>query len=74
MFELSQKRYMFSSSYIHCVSTKLHLLINTVNPFLESHHIVWRSMEGPDILENTNALCPNCHRKIHIHALDEDVK
>nr|WP_245975831.1 HNH endonuclease [Paenibacillus prosopidis] len=31
-------------------------------------------MEGPDILENTNALCPNCHRKIHIHALDEDVK
>lgn len=34
-------------------------------PYLESHHIVWLSEEGPDTIENTIALCPNCHRKMH---------
>lgn len=36
------------------------------NPFLETHHIVWISQNGPDTAENTVALCPNCHRKMHI--------
>ncbi|WP_138224142.1 HNH endonuclease [Paenibacillus algicola] len=43
------------------------------HPFLESHHIVWRSNNGPDILENTAALCPNCHRKMHVLALKGNV-
>ena len=34
-------------------------------PYLECHHIVWLSRQGPDTLENTVALCPNCHRKMH---------
>lgn len=34
-------------------------------PFLEVHHIEWLSEGGSDIIENTIALCPNCHRKIH---------
>ncbi len=34
-------------------------------PYLESHHIVWLSNGGPDSIENTVALCPNCHRKMH---------
>lgn len=35
-------------------------------PYLECHHIVWLSHGGSDLVENTAALCPNCHRKIHV--------
>jgi len=41
-------------------------------PFLEIHHIEWLSRNGEDIIENTAALCPNCHRKMHILDLAED--
>lgn len=34
-------------------------------PFLEIHHIMQLSQGGPDTLENTVALCPNCHRNLH---------
>ncbi|MDE0157184.1 MAG: HNH endonuclease [Gammaproteobacteria bacterium] len=34
-------------------------------PFLEIHHITQLSQGGPDTLENTVALCPNCHRDLH---------
>lgn len=35
-------------------------------PYLECHHIKWLSEGGDDSLENTVALCPNCHRKMHV--------
>jgi 5-methylcytosine-specific restriction protein A len=35
-------------------------------PYLESHHIIWLSNNGPDTIENTVALCPNCHKRMHI--------
>ena len=38
-------------------------------PYLESHHVDWLSRGGEDIIENVVAICPNCHRKMHI--LDE---
>ena len=42
------------------------------NPFLETHHIIWLSMGGPDAVNNIVALCPNCHRKMHILDLEGD--
>ncbi|MCM5570061.1 HNH endonuclease [Burkholderiaceae bacterium FT117] len=39
-------------------------------PYLETHHIVWLALGGEDSTENTVALCPNCHRRMHV--LDED--
>lgn len=39
---------------------------NNGKPYLESHHIVWLSAGGSDTIENTVALCPNCHKKMHI--------
>lgn len=34
-------------------------------PYLEVHH-VWHLAEGgPDTVENTVAVCPNCHRRLH---------
>ncbi|AUN14345.1 HNH endonuclease [Paraclostridium sordellii] len=43
-------------------------------PYLEVHHIVWLSKGGDDTIENTAALCPNCHRKMHIINDEEDVE
>lgn len=41
-------------------------------PYLETHHIVWLSKGGSDTIENTVALCPNCHRKMHKLDLEID--
>ena len=43
-------------------------------PYLETHHIVWLSKGGRDSIENTVALCPNCHKKMHIVNSIADVK
>lgn len=37
----------------------------TKEPFLETHHIRSLADGGEDTIENTIALCPNCHRKRH---------
>jgi 5-methylcytosine-specific restriction endonuclease McrA len=42
-------------------------------PYLETHHIEWLSRGGKDSIENTIALCPNCHKKMHIVDLGADV-
>ena len=41
-------------------------------PYLESHHIEWIAKGGSDTIDNTVALCPNCHRKMHVLDLPED--
>lgn len=38
---------------------------NTGEPYLEIHHKEQLANGGKDIVENTIALCPNCHRKAH---------
>ncbi|MDK2951996.1 MAG: 5-methylcytosine-specific restriction enzyme [Kosmotogales bacterium] len=43
-------------------------------PYLETHHIIWLSEGGPDTIDNVVALCPNCHRKMHVINLEEDKK
>jgi 5-methylcytosine-specific restriction enzyme A len=42
-------------------------------PYLEIHHIVPLEEGGPDTIENVAALCPNCHRKMHVLNLPADV-
>jgi 5-methylcytosine-specific restriction enzyme A len=41
-------------------------------PYLEVHHIDWLSKGGKDSIDNTVALCPNCHRKMQVLDLDRD--
>lgn len=43
-------------------------------PYLETHHIVWMSRDGLDAPENTVALCPNCHRRMHVVDSREDIE
>ena len=42
-------------------------------PYLETHHIVWLARDGSDTIGNTVALCPNCHRRMHILDDSKDV-
>ena len=36
------------------------------NPYLECHHVIWLSQGGEDTVDDAVALCPNCHRRMHI--------
>jgi 5-methylcytosine-specific restriction protein A len=44
---------------------------NDIGPYLEVHHMVNLAHGGPDIVTNTVALCPNCHRRCHV-STDKD--
>lgn len=41
-------------------------------PYLETHHIVWLAQGGEDTIYNTVALCPNCHKRMHVLDLEQD--
>lgn len=43
-------------------------------PYLETHHIVWLAKGGEDTPQNTVALCPNCHRKMHVLNDEKDIE
>ena len=43
-------------------------------PYLESHHVITLADNGPDAIYNTVAICPNCHRKIHVLNKKEDME
>lgn len=43
-------------------------------PYLETHHIIWLSKGGDDTIENTVALGPNCHRKMHSSNDPKDIR
>ena len=42
-------------------------------PYLEVHHVVWLARGGEDSVANAVALCPNCHRRMHILDDQRDV-
>lgn len=41
-------------------------------PYLECHHIKLLADGGLDTIQNAVALCPNCHRRVHVLKLAED--
>lgn len=43
-------------------------------PYLESHHIQWLSKGGYDSVGNTAALCPNCHKRMHVVDSSDDIQ
>ena len=42
-------------------------------PYLESHHVITLSNNGPDTVYNAVALCPNCHKKMHVLEDKKDI-
>jgi 5-methylcytosine-specific restriction protein A len=47
---------------------------NNGDPYLEVHHVIWLALGGKDRWYNVVALCPNCHRKMHIVKDKVDIK
>lgn len=43
-------------------------------PYLEAHFVEWLSEGGRPTLDNVVALCPNCHKKIHIVHSKDDIE
>lgn len=43
-------------------------------PFLEVHHVVHLARGGADAIDNVVALCPNCHRCVHVLERPADVR
>jgi 5-methylcytosine-specific restriction protein A len=41
-------------------------------PYLEVHHLIPLSEEGPDNIPNAVALCPNCHSRCH-NSIDSEI-
>lgn len=39
-------------------------------PYLEAHHVIRLADGGKDTIDNVVAICPNCHRKVHV--LDDE--
>jgi 5-methylcytosine-specific restriction enzyme A len=46
----------------------------TGQPYLETHHIEWLARGGANTIENTVALCPNCHKRMHVLDDPTDVR
>ena len=42
-------------------------------PYLEEHHVKQLAKGGSDTMDNVVAICPNCHRRVHVLKKDEDV-
>lgn len=49
----------------HCNKSAPFKRATTGTPYLEVHHLVRLADGGDDTVENTIALCPNCHRERH---------
>ena len=42
-------------------------------PYLEEHHIKRLADGGTDTIDNIVAICPNCHRRMHVLNREEDI-
>ena len=42
-------------------------------PYLEEHHVKQLAKGGSDTMDNVVAICPNCHRRVHVLKKDEDI-
>jgi 5-methylcytosine-specific restriction enzyme A len=42
-------------------------------PYLEVHHLLRLADDGPDIPSNVAAVCPNCHRALHLSRTRHDL-
>ena len=63
-----------ANGYCELCGQKAPFIDNNGVPYLECHHIEWLSMGGMDSIDNCAALCPNCHRRMHIVNDPDDIK
>lgn len=57
-----------ADSQCECCDAQAPFITATGEPFLEVHHLRTLADGGSDTINNTVALCPNCHRELHYGA------
>ena len=62
---IAERLYIAAGYCEDCKQKAPFLRKSTGEPYLEVHHIIPLSQNGEDSVDNTIALCPNCHRKRH---------
>jgi len=62
---VAERLFLAEGNCENCKKPAPFLRSSNQTPFLEVHHKIPLSQGGYDILENTVALCPNCHREMH---------
>ena len=62
---IAERLYLANGKCVSCRKPAPFLRASDGSPFLEVHHIKPLASGGPDTVENTQALCPNCHREKH---------
>tara|TARA_A100001011_G_scaffold395630_1_gene491209 strand:- start:618 stop:1775 length:1158 start_codon:yes stop_codon:yes gene_type:complete len=63
-----------SKGICECCDKKAPFIDKKGKPFLEVHHVKYLASGGSDLITNTVALCPNCHRKIHYSSEEESLR
>lgn len=61
------KAWVLQQAKGHCECCRQPAPFRTIEglPYLEVHHVKTLANGGADLIENTVALCPNCHRRLH---------
>lgn len=62
---IAERLYLANGNCADCGDPAPFFRAKDGTPFLEVHHVKPLSEGGEDTVENTRALCPNCHRKAH---------
>lgn len=69
---VSQYTLRRSNGICDLCNSKAQFVDKNNQPYLEVHHVKPLSENGLDSIDNCVALCPTCHRKLHILNLKED--
>jgi hypothetical protein len=69
------KAWVLQEARGHCelCSSAASFMRSDGTPYLEHHHVRQLSEGGPDTVENSVALCANCHRRLH-HGADREAQ
>lgn len=71
--DLEKKVLVCAKGYCELCGNKAPFCTADGTPYLETHYVRWLSEGGLPIIENIVALCPNCHRKVHVIQSSEDI-
>lgn len=62
---VAERLFLSNGNCDRCAQPAPFMRASNGEPYLEVHHIGSLSAGGEDVVENTVALCPDCHREAH---------
>ena len=72
-FEAAKRILFYANGICELCGKPAPFCTNDGRPYLEAHFVNWLSEGGKPTIDNVVALCPNCHKKIHVLKLKDDL-